>query len=170
MFTQEQVGNLMKKKHLAEMFRGELLQGFNALKDMENPAAVFNAAMALMIYDIEMGLGIYSSDDPEEEFPVYDMVENLWSEWADGCYFCDPKQEMNEPFTKSSKLCMKCAKKLGHFLTAINVNKKKVLPGLPDEPAKPQKPSEPDGSFYNMLARMRLGEEFDIGHDDGKTS
>ncbi len=168
MFTDEQIGSLMQKKHLAEMFHGELQEGFNALKGMKNASAVFNAAMAIMIYDIEMGMGIYDADEPEEEFPVYDMVENLWSEYSGGCYFCDPKKEPNEPFTKSSRLCMKCARKLGRFLDAIGVDKKKVMPGLPDEPPAKVKPSKPDDSFYNMLARMKLGEEFEVGHDDGE--
>lgn len=65
MFTDEQISGLMKKKHLADMFSGELKEGFNALHGMKNPGAVFNAAMAIMIYDIEMGLGIYDPDDPE---------------------------------------------------------------------------------------------------------
>jgi hypothetical protein len=170
LFKTNQISRMLKDKDAVKMIGPELRAGFEALKEMKaNDAAdVFSAAMSLLIYDVQKGLGFIEDYDDEEEMPVFEMIDDLYEQRAGGCYFCNHRQDINEPFDRGAKLCMDCAVKLGRFLDAIGIPKKKVMPGLPEDPPDMPQPElkEPDGSMYNAIARASLGERIEFIDDD----
>jgi hypothetical protein len=53
---------------------------------------------------------VYNEGEIPEGFPFYDDIQEIYSEFASGCYFCDDSIDPNED--QEIGVCMMCAHKL----------------------------------------------------------
>jgi hypothetical protein len=48
----------------------------------------------------------------DELFRFADKVNDIYSEAAGGCFFCDPKVDMNAKFNDETYVCIECKRKM----------------------------------------------------------
>jgi hypothetical protein len=81
------------------------------------------------LYELRISLGLEKVDqellEDDDNFKFADLVQDIYSEMAAGCYFCDKQVDPNgEPFDDNTYLCLDCYMKAKSLMKFHGINVK----------------------------------------------
>lgn len=91
--------------------------------------AVFNFVREYSLCEVAISRGIIDVPpeiiENDDLFRFADKVNDIYSESACGCFFCDPKVEMNAPFDGETYVCIECKRKMENVFNHCGLKIKK---------------------------------------------
>jgi hypothetical protein len=89
--------------------------------------AVFNFIREYSLCEVAISRGIVEVPkeiiENDDLFLFADKVNDIYSEAACGCFFCDPKIDMNAQFNDETYVCIECKRKMENVFKFCGLKK-----------------------------------------------
>lgn len=110
-----------KETVIKDKWYWEGVEAFNSVDESISDAIVIFAVRCILA-EVEAGLMLGEFADEKYidlETPLFDEIDALYQESAEGCYFCDENVDPNdEEFNQFTQLCLTCQLKVANIVTA----------------------------------------------------
>jgi len=127
-----------------EKNRQAIKRGLAHYADMDKQQAKELTMFVLAVVEEEVKAGLGLSEPAEEvidgcgELEIFEMINDLYQQAAEGCYFCDKSVDANaQEVNHDTRICPDCQLKAANLLQFVGADPQKVL-GLAVAPRKVQ--------------------------------
>lgn len=111
-----------------------ILRAIKRLEEMDEQGLQDMAALffCLVQEEVRAGLGMSGADEDDldqyGDLAIFEMIDAIYQQSAQGCYFCDSAIDANETeVDHDTRVCADCQLKLANFLRFVGADPARVL-------------------------------------------
>ena len=108
-------------------------QGRRALKSIppETATQIVAYVLTLAVAECRAGLGMASEIDIDYDLPIFQIINQVYEEFAGDCYFFSKGIDPNEvEVNQETKICAICKLKMANFAQTLGIAPEKLITGI----------------------------------------